>query len=91
VKPQGRCSASEGSPDQNAIKTELKSLNGVNHWLWRAIDANGDVLDILVQRRRNTKAAKRFFNKLVARYGEPSVEFTELWSPTSSAATSSQS
>jgi len=49
------------------------SINGVHHWLWRAVDSNGDVMDILVQRRRNTKAAKRFFKKLVAhkRSAEP--------------------
>jgi putative transposase len=52
-------------------------INGVNHWLWRAIDANGDVLDILVQRRHNTKAAKRFLKRLVARYGDPRVVITD--------------
>jgi putative transposase len=52
-------------------------INGVNHWLWRAVDANGDVLDILVQRRRNSKAAKRFFKKSVARYGEPRAVVTD--------------
>jgi putative transposase len=31
-------------------------INGVKHWLWRAVDANGDTLDILVQTRRNAKA-----------------------------------
>ena len=31
-------------------------INGEAHWLWRAIDADGDVLDILVQKRRNAKA-----------------------------------
>ena len=46
-------------------------------WLWRAIDANGDVLDILVQTRRNAKAAKRFFQRLVARFGEPRVVITD--------------
>jgi putative transposase len=66
-------------------------INGVKLWLWRAVDANGDVLDILVQRRRNSKAAKRFFKTLIARYGEPRVVFTGLWSPTSWAATPSQS
>jgi len=40
-------------------------INGVKHWLWRAVDANGDVLDILVQGRRNAKAAKRFMAKLI--------------------------
>lgn len=33
------------------------------HYLWRAVDQDGDVIDILVQERRDAKAAKRFFNK----------------------------
>jgi len=39
-------------------------IRGKQHHLWRAIDQNGVVLDILVQGRRNTKAAKRFFRKM---------------------------
>lgn len=35
------------------------------HYLWRAVDQDGDVLDILVQKRRNTHTAKRFFRKLL--------------------------
>ena len=42
-------------------------IRGKQHYLWRAIDQNGVVLDILVQSRRNTKAAKRFFRKLLKR------------------------
>ena len=34
-------------------------IGGKQHYLWRAIDQDGHVLDILVQSRRNTKAAKR--------------------------------
>ena len=45
------------------------SIGGKKHWLWRGIDANGDVLDILVQTRWNAKAAKRFFKRLVAKGG----------------------
>lgn len=37
------------------------------HYLWRAVDQNGVVLDILVESRRNKKAAKRFFRKLLKR------------------------
>lgn len=33
--------------------------------LWRAVDQDGETLDILVQKRRNAKAAKRFFRKLL--------------------------
>jgi putative transposase len=40
-------------------------INGERGWLWRAVDDAGEVLDILVQRRRNALAAKRFFRKLL--------------------------
>jgi transposase-like protein len=40
-------------------------INGATHYLWRAVDQHGDVLDILVQSRRNATAAKRFFRKLL--------------------------
>jgi len=36
------------------------TINGRIHYLWRAVDQEGDVLDILVQSRRNKKAAKKF-------------------------------
>jgi len=52
-------------------------IGGKKLWLWRAIDADGDVLDILVQARRNTKAAKRFFSKLVRQFGQPRVVVTD--------------
>jgi len=40
-------------------------INGQRGWLWRAVDDAGEVLDILVQRRRSARAAKRFFRKLL--------------------------
>jgi len=40
-------------------------INGVQHYLWRAVDQDGDELDILVQKRRDKKAAMRFFKKLL--------------------------
>ena len=40
-------------------------INGRIHYLWRAVDQDGEVLDILVQRRRDKKAAKKFFRKLL--------------------------
>lgn len=42
-------------------------INGQLHYLWRAVDQDGDVLDILVQSRRNKEAAKKFFRKLLKR------------------------
>ena len=40
-------------------------INGITHYLWRAVDQDGNVLDVLVQSRRNGEAAKRFFRKLL--------------------------
>jgi putative transposase len=40
-------------------------IGGKLHYLWRAVDQHGTVLDVLVQSRRDTKAAKRFFRKLL--------------------------
>jgi putative transposase len=40
-------------------------INGRVHYLWRAVDQDGDVLDILVQTSRDKKAAKKFFRKLL--------------------------
>jgi len=53
------------------------TIRGKKYWLWRAIDADGDVLDILVQTRRNAKAAKRFFRRLITQLGEPRVVITD--------------
>ncbi|QIE48150.1 IS6 family transposase (plasmid) [Pseudohalocynthiibacter aestuariivivens] len=52
-------------------------INGRKFWLWRAVDANGDFLDILVQSQRNAKAARRFFQRLADRFGEPRVVITD--------------
>ena len=40
-------------------------INGTQHYLWRAVDQDGNVLDVLVQSRRNALAAKRFFRRLL--------------------------
>jgi putative transposase len=41
------------------------TIHGERHYLWRAVDQDGNVLDILVQRRRNKPAAKKFFRQLL--------------------------
>jgi putative transposase len=41
------------------------TINGAQHYLWRAVDQDSHVLDILVQSRRNKQAAKKFFRKLL--------------------------
>jgi putative transposase len=40
-------------------------INGATHYLWRAVDQDGNILDILVQRRRDKRAAVRFLRKLL--------------------------
>jgi putative transposase len=40
-------------------------IQGVLHYLWRAVDQDGIVLDILVQARRDGNAARRFFKRLL--------------------------
>jgi putative transposase len=40
-------------------------INGTIHYLWRAVDQHGNVLDVLVQSRRHALAAKKFFRRLL--------------------------
>jgi len=48
------------------------SIQGQRQYLWRAVDQDGDVIDILVQPRRDRRAAERFFRKLLkGQGGEP--------------------
>ena len=54
------------------------TIAGEKHWLWRAVDGHGFVLDILVQKRRDTKAAKRLMRKLLKKYAmAPRVMITD--------------
>jgi putative transposase len=46
------------------------TINGERQYLWRTVDQDGDVIDILVQSRRNRRAAERFFRKLLKGQGE---------------------
>jgi putative transposase len=54
------------------------SIAGKKHWLWRAVDQAGFVLDVLVQTRRDKKAAKRLLRKLLKKQGRaPRVLITD--------------
>ena len=57
-------------------------IRGKKHWLWRAVDQDGFVLDVFVQSRRDKKAAKRLLRKLLKRQTRvPRVMITDLiWS-----------
>ncbi|MFE3866051.1 IS6 family transposase [Streptomyces goshikiensis] len=53
-------------------------INGVRKYLWRAVDADGNVLDILVQNRRDKAEARRFFRRLLTTTGQvPGVIVTD--------------
>ena len=44
-------------------------INGRMVYLWRAVDAEGEVLDVLIQSRRNKRAALKLMRKLLRKYG----------------------
>jgi putative transposase len=53
------------------------SVDGIRHWLCRAVDEHGFVLDILLQRHRDTKAAKTLLTRLLGEYDVPEVIHTD--------------
>ena len=54
------------------------SINGKKHWLWRAVDADGFVLDALVQGRRDRRAAEKLLRKLIRKQSRaPRVMITD--------------
>lgn len=52
-------------------------INGELHYLWRAVDHEGEVLEAYVTKRRDRKAALRFLRKAMKRYGRPDVVVTD--------------
>ena len=52
-------------------------INGVQHYLWRAVDHEGEVLESYVTKRRNKDAALKFLRKAMKRYGNPRVVVTD--------------
>ncbi len=54
-----------GLGDQWHLDEVFLKINGRIHYLWRAVDQEGEVLDILVQNKRDKKAAKKFFRRLL--------------------------
>ncbi len=52
-------------------------INGETHYLWRAVDHEGEVLESFVTKKRDHKAALRFLRKAMKRYGRPEVVVTD--------------
>ncbi|KVD75902.1 IS6 family transposase, partial [Burkholderia ubonensis] len=63
--------------DKWRLDEVVVTINGTKHWLWRAVDPHGAVLEVLVQRRRDQAAAKRLMRKLLKRHGRPRVIVTD--------------
>ena len=54
-----------GYGDTFFIDEVFIKIGGKQHYLWRAVDQDGDVIDVFLQKRRNAAAAKRFFKRLL--------------------------
>ena len=52
-------------------------INGKTHYLWRAVDHEGEVLEVLATKRRDRRAALRFLRKVMKQYGRPKVIVTD--------------
>lgn len=52
-------------------------INGVTHYLWRAVDHEGEVLEAYVTKRRDRQAALKFLRKAMRRYGQPKTLVTD--------------
>ncbi|MGW0551639.1 IS6 family transposase [Streptomyces altiplanensis] len=64
--------------DKRHLDEAFIKINGEQRYLWRAVDQDGMVLDILVQNRRDTTAARRFFRRLLKNTGAvPRVVVTD--------------
>ena len=61
------------NPDEVFVK-----INGEIHYLWRAFDHEGEVLESYVTKRRDRKAALKFLRKTMKRFGRPHVIVTDL-------------
>jgi len=53
-------------------------INGETHYLWRAVDHEGEVLESYVTKRRDRKAALKFLRKTMKRFGQPHIIVTDL-------------
>ena len=52
-------------------------INGVQHYLWRAVDHEGEVQESFVTKKHNKAAALKFLKKAMKRYGNPQVIVTD--------------
>ena len=62
----------QGYGDMFFIDEVFVRIRGVQHYLWRAVDQDGEIVDVFLKKRRDGKAAKCFFKRLLRKHkGEP--------------------
>ena len=67
-----------GSPEWRWHLDEVfVKINGVTHYLWRAVDHEGEVLEAVATKHRDQRAALKFLKKLMKRYGRPRAVVTD--------------
>ena len=59
----------QGYGDTFYIDEVFVRINGKQHYLWRAVDQDGEVVDVYLQAKRDGAAAKRFFRRLLRSHG----------------------
>ena len=65
-----RIEGMRSSPWRWHVDEFFVKINGKRHYLWRAVDHEGEVLEAVVTKRRNKRAALKFLRKLMRRYGQ---------------------
>ena len=60
-----------GFGDTYFLDEVFVKIDGKQHYLWRAVDQDGEVVDVYLQQRRDGKAAKRFFKRMLKSGGIP--------------------
>jgi putative transposase len=69
----------QGYGDTFFIDEVFVKIQGKRHYLWRAVDQDGEVVDVFLQKRCDGKAAKRFFKRLLRKHkGEPRKIVTDM-------------
>ena len=66
------------SNEQWHLDEVFVKINGETHYLWGAVDHDGDVLKSYVTKRRDRKAALKFIRKSMRRYGQPKIVVTDI-------------
>ena len=77
IRKHRSCSGQNHSNWQWHLDEVFVKINGERHYLWRAVDHEGEVLECFVSKRRDRKAALKFLRKAMKRFGRPEVLVTD--------------